>query len=195
MATCKWLGSKSALHATPGGSGHYKFSLYQRYQQKQQARLEQQDEDRLSQKQEQQEQQHTQQLKQQSQHKVQQIQQLKQQLKQQQPRSSSEIKSPPFTPEIGNPPKSQVKTVPPPPPRFYRCEHPGCRSSFARYHDLKRHMSIHSPPPMLFDCPYASSGTCGRAGEKTATSKGGFVREDDYMAHIREVHGEDIPER
>ena len=53
-------------------------------------------------------------------------------------------------------------------------------------------MKIHFPS-MRFDCPYARSGTCGRTGEKTDTSKGGFTREDHYVDHLRGVHGEDIP--
>ena len=55
-------------------------------------------------------------------------------------------------------------------------------------------MKIHLPS-MRFDCPYARSGkgNCERAGERTATTKGGFIREDHYVAHLREVHGEDIP--
>ena len=52
------------------------------------------------------------------------------------------------------------------------------------------HMKIHLPLAR-FDCPYAGSSTCGRAGEKTATSKGGFTREDYYVAHLKRVHGVD----
>ena len=75
----------------------------------------------------------------------------------------------------------------------YLCVQPGCLQTFARYYDLQRHMEIHFPP-MRFDCPYARSGACGRAGEKTDTNKGGFTREDHYLDHLRGVHGGYIPQ-
>lgn len=77
-------------------------------------------------------------------------------------------------------------------PKPHTCLHPSCPDKFARYYDLQRHMEIHFPA-MRLDCPYAARGSCGRAGEKTETSKGGFMREDHFMDHLREVHGEDIP--
>ena len=77
----------------------------------------------------------------------------------------------------------------------YVCVHPGCTSSFSKDYDLGRHMKIRHMkihlPLARFDCPYAGSSTCGRTGEKTATSKGGFTREDYYLAHLKRVHGVD----
>ena len=69
------------------------------------------------------------------------------------------------------------------------CHHPGCLSSFARAYDLDRHMFTHFPPKR-HDCPFAS--VCGRHGERTDKSKGGFIRPDRYAEHLRKVHGEDI---
>ena len=161
-------------------------------QEKQEKERQQREEQQNLQQQLQQMEQESEQQLQQDIQQYQQLEQTKQPLQQQtqqQPSSSSEIKSASFTPEIKrSPPQPQSKTG----PRPYMCVHPGCNSDFARYYDLQRHMKVHFPS-MRFDCPYARSGTCGRAGEKTDTSKGGFTREDHFVDHLIVVHREDIP--
>ena len=74
------------------------------------------------------------------------------------------------------------------PPRII-CTHPGCNSSFERSFDLKRHLETHFPSEPL-DCPYAEVTKCGRAGQRTATNKGGFTRKDHLMAHVRREHSQ-----
>ena len=52
-------------------------------------------------------------------------------------------------------------------------------------------MKAHYPATdKRIDCAYAS--VCGRYGEKTDKTKGGFTREDHYTEHLRKVHGEDF---
>ncbi|KAK9461522.1 uncharacterized protein V1516DRAFT_648624 [Lipomyces oligophaga] len=64
--------------------------------------------------------------------------------------------------------------------RPYRCPHPGCKWTFARHSDQRRHLRSHYSPN--FHCPYwRTDPTCHRNG-------GAFNRLDVLKRHLRLVH-------
>ena len=66
-------------------------------------------------------------------------------------------------------------------PSDYPCLHPNCGHISSRAQDLKRHMTVHFPPPVeeLLDCKYE---WCGRIGAH------GFKREEHRKEHYMKVH-------
>lgn len=76
---------------------------------------------------------------------------------------------------------ASFSTPSPSSPSEYPCLHPNCGHISSRAHDLKRHMTVHFPPPVeeLLNCQYA---WCGRTGAH------GFKREDHRKEHYRKVH-------
>lgn len=96
------------------------------------------------------------------------------------------------TPSLATQPSSGAPpNLTSPPSKNHVCLYPSCEAVFTNAYRLDLHRGMHfSATTKRFNCQYAS--VCGRSGEKTDMRKGGFTTEDQFIEHLRKVHGEDI---